>query len=695
MNPGKILELLSNLMTKIASRFDLIADQFYTSPIDKTARQENQLIKDLIIDFITKYHIDEIYGNVPKELTYWVEEIVSSGNYDVKDYLDLFYKILELFGFKREKVEKLTLDEIVTLFHNVGILNNSRASVYQIQSLVKILNLEKFVSIGELELVYNEHLNDVYFYINWITKPIDDIKYLPYEYVYQKLPYLVLTKEDILNNIQKFTFPIKTNILYIHTKYFVLESLITHLGAALFATKFKNIKIKTYESAGNTYFVEILDIPLFVQYLLLKTLGSEYYSKNRQTEINNLLKFYELSSYLLENETLFDTIVSILYPFDKSGALDIKYSSVYDTKYVKLRQLLVQYVIEQTPQSQKSALLLDEVDDYLLTKYPKLIYELKNSIFQNTNLIYNDKKNKIFEIISNLSSNLIAYSTNIVNIKDRTIYQDNVFKFIQMFINIKPTDNVISNYVMDRVDVILTQIPIYVIPFIDYSQMLYVIRDLLQMVPMKDEININLDETTISSILYRESQTSHTENECSFRYYIISNSSPIEILNVKSTTQDIDDSYMSSIKASFISIEHFRYKLFNTLENIYKARYGILSNINVVNLKISNESIANIDESINNELEIPQLCYEIVRDKPLISLQNVYKSAYNTTISLISSSELESIKKSRLNIEELRKNEINSLYMHHEQIRDKNSDILQTKNCSRTVIRDIANTYVY
>jgi hypothetical protein len=397
---SKLLDLLSNLLSRIVSAYDLISDQFYTSPLDESARQENQLIKNLIIDFITKYHIDEIYKNIPKELVYWVEEIINSGNSNPEDYLDLFYKILELFGFKKEKVEKLTFEEILTLFHNIGILNNSRASVYQIQSLVKILNLEQFVSIGELELVYDNKNNDVYFFVNWLTKPIDDIKYIPYDYVYEKLPYLVLTKDDILNNIQKFTFPIKTNILYIHTKYFVLESLVTHLGAALFATKFKNIKIKTHESGGNTYYIEILDIPLFVQYLLLKVLGSEYYSKNRQIQIKNLLRFYNLSSYLVENEDLFNEIVSILYPFGNNGALSVNYSAAYETKYTKLKQLLLQYVIDQNTEYQSAALSISEVEEYLSSKYPKLIYNINNDIFQNDSLTYEDKKSKVFEIIT-------------------------------------------------------------------------------------------------------------------------------------------------------------------------------------------------------------------------------------------------------------------------------------------------------
>jgi hypothetical protein len=280
--------------------------------------------------------------------------------------------------------------------------------------------------------------------------------------------------------------------------------LVIHLGAALFATKFKNIKIKTYEYGGDSYFVEILDIQIFVQYLILKVLGSEYYSKNRQPQIKNLLRFYNLSSYLVENEDLFNTIISILYPFEGNSAAGLNYSTAYETKYTKLKQLLLQYVIDQTTEHQNTELSISDVEEYLNSKYPELIYRINNDIFQNNNLTEDDKKSKVFEIITQLSSNLISYSVNITDINDKIVYQDNVIKFAQLFINIKPENNVMSTYISDRIDVILTQIPVYVIPFIDYSQMLYVIKDFLQMLPMKDKVNIVLGNIKpLSFILYR------------------------------------------------------------------------------------------------------------------------------------------------------------------------------------------------
>ena len=303
--------------------------------------------------------------------------------------------------------------------------------------------------------------------------------------------------------------------------------------------------------------------------------------------------------------------------------------------------MLLQYVIDQNTEYQSAALSISEVEEYLSSKYPKLIYNINNDIFQNDSLTYEDKKSKVFEIITYLTSNLISYSINITDIRDKIIYQDNAFKFVQLFTNIKPSDNVISNYISDRIDVILTQIPVYVIPFIDYSQMMYIIKDFLQMLPMKDKVTIKLNDVKpISFMLYRELQARRIESIYNDRHIIISIPEFVEIQSVKESNLDLIDKTDITVESLVLSFEQFRNKLFSNLENTHYSRYN--------------------------------------------------------TFSVLGAAEIENvIKKYKFNIKELIENEITSSNPSYERIRDKSINILGSNNYSRNIIWDIANTYIY
>jgi len=551
---------LKLFLEKLHTYYSNITDQFRTSYLDEENTIKNKNLKEILFDIIFNQHLEKTYNEIPIPLTYFVRSFL---NLDIKDeeYLDLYTKIIDLFGIPEEKVKKLTIEEIKLLFYNIGLIKRWRASVNDIMVLTNILRLENMVSIGELEIVYDKNKNDVYFFINYLTNPVDDLKYLDFDYVKEKIPNLMLTKEDILNNLDKFVFPYKTNILYIHGKRAIIEGLSEFLRAALFLTKFKNLKIEINLTPSiaskfdfNTkYYIFIQDIPLIIEYLLLKYFGSVYYIyDNKNSTYSKYISALELNTYLEQDYETFEYIVDLL----QNGHKEYKYSELYDKKYGELRDLLNKYVYKNITKTNEENVPLEYVENYLLQQYPEFIGKIRN-ILQSSIYSDDDKASLLADIfysifISLLNSGYFLLHSNNENLK---LYYDNVNSFINMFLNISEKFSVITNYIGDRISVILTQVPYYIIPFIDYTNIFYVISGLDEMVIMKSVVSqISLNTNIPDSALIRNKNLLEIENINKSRCMINSLKYLTDIYSQVNSKININEFIKTNIKSVVSSI---------------------------------------------------------------------------------------------------------------------------------------------
>jgi len=525
-------------------------DKFFQQLKEQLSKfsESNALTVSILADLIKNNLIEDLYNNIPDEI---------KSIYDTRNFTSSYSatkKILSSIGIPENILDTLSATDLYKLIQSMSLFINNQSSY---EFFNKILNMfEEEIYIAELFLAYDKNNDKVYLTPKWINNPPPDIektyKVIDYAIAYEKIPELLITEDEWLNQIHKnnIVLPIRTNILLVVSNITYNISYLNNVISAILFNYLKTSSLFLYLQ-GSVFSIQFEDIIKLYYYIIALYNNLEYLTYNQPVNVTITIS---------SNNTTLSSI-------DEIDQIVSKYDNV---KNKSTFQELVNYITANFRPiniSQPVKYTFSDLESELYAKYPDLIKYL-NSLYNNSN----DKKITLYQLLLDIKKSLyqsypnVRYMTIFINTYLSNTFQPtnpgedlNTLKIIQFY---KPVDVLI-------LDVFL-------------KETILQIKDKFNSLYTDDKFKIlcNLESiVSIYNLLDNIANIINTRLNYRYSYFDISYINVQEISSEQFELDDFMTSYIISIITSILDIND---KNVINVNYTYGVRYIIGDNFNII-----------------------------------------------------------------------------------------------------------------
>jgi len=402
--------------------------EYFNTYIKPFAPYREEKAYDTIINNLIEYYYHHTYINIPLELKKIFEEsnIESSNIYD---------KLLVAIGVPLDIIKNISLHNKLIFLKSLSDFERYKGSILFFQKVCD--SFQDKISVYELYIEYSQN--------GWILKPVPIYiqpsmsvyeEEIPYSTVYNSIPSLLLNEEQ-LNSLyaeEKLVLPIKSNLVLLHNDLSSDVSLLYNLIISIFLHTYKDNYLDVYFS--DSVFPTQLKTLYFLWYYLITNYFDVTWSGF--SPIHILQFIYSDIGFPSSVDFIPTTIDNLSQIIDRYNNIVIEHAANRDIdNTLQLRDDLYTDIANAFyTYSGANTVTLTEMYDALVIENFSLISYIQNRIDTSSY----EKKQEINNILTEIYSSLLLYSSSYTDDNYFTLYVDYFLKSLpQILISPKKT----------------------------------------------------------------------------------------------------------------------------------------------------------------------------------------------------------------------------------------------------------------